>query len=521
MDELRQHGDHRHRSVVESIHRADFTLEHSKKILVAPSAPPVRPVEKIRPIAILHTPAGDTVVDFGQNMVGHVRLKVHGPAGTTVTLRHAEVLDKAGNFYTANLRAAAQTVEYTLKGGGEETYEPHFTFQGFRYVSMAGYPGELTLDQLTGIVVHSDLPDTGHWENSNPLLNQLQHNIVWSQKGNFVGGPTDCPQRDERLGWTGDAQAFARTAAFNLQVAGFYANWLRDLAADQQNGAVPSVIPDVLDRNKPATLESSAGWGDAATIVPWTTYLVYGDKRLLETQYPSMKAGVEYIRSQARDNLWNTGLHFGDWLAYATNDPAYPGTTTGTDLIATAFYVHSTDLLARAATVLGRSEEAKTYAHLFDEVRAAFNHEFVTPAGRVGEATQTAYVLALKFNLLPDDKRAGAVRRLAEDVHRLHDHLTTGFLGTPQLCRVLSDFGQTRTAYALLLQKTYPSWLYPITEGATTIWERWDGQKPDGAFQDPGMNSFNHYAYGAIGDLMYSVVTDLDPIQRSPATNTS
>ncbi|HVU22902.1 MAG TPA: glycoside hydrolase family 78 protein [Opitutus sp.] len=491
-------------------------LEHTKEVLVAPLAPPIRPVEEIKPIAILHTPAGDTVVDLGQNLVGHVRLKVRGAAGTTVTLRHAEVLDKAGNFYTANLRGAAETVAYTLKGGGEEVYEPHFTFQGFRYVAVAGYPGELTADAVTGIVVHSDLPATGTWESSNPLLNQLQHNIAWGQKGNFLGVPTDCPQRDERLGWTGDAQAFARTAAFNMQVAGFYANWLRDLAADQRDGAVPFVVPDVLNRGKP-DVATSSGWGDAATIVPWTTYLVYGDRRLLETQYPSMKAWVEYIRARAHDNLWNTGFHFGDWLAYATNSPAYPGATTGKDLIATAFYAHSTRILAQAAAVLGKTDDARTYSDLFERIRAAFNHEFVTPAGRVGEATQTAYVLALKFDLLPESERANAAARLAADVHGFQGHLTTGFLGTPHLCRVLSDFGQTPTAYALLLQQTYPSWLYPVTQGATTIWERWDGQKPDGTFQDPGMNSFNHYAYGAIGDWMYSVVAGLDLDPAEPA----
>jgi alpha-L-rhamnosidase len=489
-------------------------LEHSKQILVAPPGPPVRRREEIKPVALLHTPAGETVVDFGQNLVGWVRLNVRGAAGTTVTLRHAEVLDKAGNFYTANLRGASQKIEYTLKGDAEETYEPHFTFQGFRYVAVQGYPGELTLDRLTGFVIHSDLDRTGRWESSNPLLNRLQHNIVWGQKGNFLDVPTDCPQRDERLGWTGDAQAFVRTAAFNADVAGFFTKWLRDLAADQKdNGAVPVVIPDVIGRGEPT--ESSAGWGDVATIAPWTIHLVYGDTRILETQYSSMKAWVGFIRSRAQDDLWNTGFHFGDWLSYATNDPGYPGATTGKDLIATAFYAHSVDLLARSAAVLGRAADARDYAALFERIKTAFNREFVTPAGRVGEATQTAYVLALQFNLLPEGKRAEAARRLAADVKAFQDHLTTGFLGTPYLCRVLSDNGHLDTAYALLNQDTYPSWLYPVKQGATTIWERWDGIKPDGTFQDPGMNSYNHYAYGAVGDWLYSVVAgiDLDPAQ--------
>jgi len=489
-------------------------LEHRKDFLVAPSGPPVRRIEEIKPVAILQTPAGDTVVDFGQNMVGWVRLKVRGDAGATVTLRHAEVLDKAGNFYTANLRGAVQKIEYTLKGGAEETFEPHFTFQGFRYVAVQGYPGALALDRLTGIVVHSDLPRTGYWECSDPRLNQLQHNIVWGQKGNFVDVPTDCPQRDERLGWTGDAQAFVRTAAFNTNIAGFFTKWLRDLAADQKDsGAVPVVIPDVVSRGAPS--DSSAGWGDVATIAPWTLHLVYGDTRILETQYSSMRAWVEFIRSRAKNDLWNTGYHFGDWLSYATTDPGYPGATTGKDLIATAFYAHSTDLLAQAAAVLGRQDDARAYAALLERIKAAFNREFVTPEGRVGESTQTAYVLALQFDLLPENLRAEAVRRLAADVRSFRNHLTTGFLGTPYLCRVLSDHGQLDTAYALLNQDTYPSWLYPVTKGATTIWERWDGIKPDGTFQDPGMNSYNHYAYGAIGDWLYSVVAgiDLDPGQ--------
>jgi alpha-L-rhamnosidase len=348
-----------------------------------------------------------------------------------------------------------------LRGEGEEIFEPHFTFQGFRYAMVQGFPGELTLDRLTGVVVHSDLPVTGQWESSNPLLNQLQHNIVWGQKGNFVDVPTDCPQRDERLGWTGDAQAFSRTAAFNMDVAGFFTKWLRDLAADQQaNGAVPVVIPDVLTRQKQT--ESSSGWGDAATIVPWTMYLVYGDKHLLETQYPSMRAWVEFIRARSTNYLWNTGFHFGDWLSYATSNPAYPGATTGKDLIATAFYAHSVQLLGQTAALLGKHDDAADYADLFTKIKTAFNHEFVTPSGRVGEATQTAYVLALKFDLLPEVQRSEAARRLGADIASFKNHLTTGFLGTPYLCRVLSDNGQTETAYALLNQETYPSWLYPV-----------------------------------------------------------
>jgi alpha-L-rhamnosidase len=484
--------------------------------LVAPAGPPVRRIEEIRPVKVLKTPAGETVVDMGQNMVGHVRLKVRGPAGTTVTLRHAEVLDKDGNFYTANLRAAKQQVKYTLKGGGEEVYEPHFSFQGFRYVSIEGWPGEPTLDGLTGVVVHSDMPATGRFTTSNPLLDQLQHNIRWGQKGNFLDVPTDCPQRDERLGWTGDAQVFARTAAFNMDVAGFFTKWLGDVAADQQaDGAVPHVVPNVL--TTPEKRESaSAAWADAAVIIPWTMYLSYGDTRILEAQYPSMKAWVEHMRARAGEtHLWTTGFHFGDWLAFASTASDYPGATTGKDLIAAAFYAHSTDLLQRAATVLGKKEEAAEYAALLPKIKEAWVREFVTSTGRVGENTQTAYALALQFDLLPESLRAEAARRLAAEV-KSRGHLTTGFVGTPYLCHVLSRFGHADLAYRLLLREEYPSWLYPVKQGATTIWERWDGQKPDGSFQSVGMNSFNHYAYGAIGEWMYRVVAGLELDPREP-----
>jgi len=484
-------------------------LEHSKEMLLARVGPPVRRIEELEPVKIFRTPAGETVADLGQNMVGWVRLKVSGRRGTTVRLRHAEVLDAEGNVYTANLRSAEAAVEYTLKGEGEELYGPHFTFMGFRYVAVEGYPGELAPDALTGVVIHSDMPRTGTFETSNPMLNQLHSNIIWGQKGNFLDVPTDTPARDERLGWTGDAQAFAPTAAFNFEVAGFFTRWLADLAADQKaNGSVPWVIPDVLSRGQ-AQGGGSAGWGDVATIGPWTMYLAYADARLLEQQYESMRRWVEFIREQSGDDLvWNSGFHFGDWLAFATTRSDYPGATTDKDLIATAFFAHSTDLLARAAEVLGKQQDATTYRNLFDDIRSAFAREFVTDTGRLASNTQTAYALALQFDLLPDSLRPEAGRRLAEDV-REFGHLTTGFLGTPHLNDALTETGYLDLAYMLLLRDEYPSWLYPITQGATTMWERWDGIKPDGTFQDVGMNSFNHYAYGAIGDWMYRVVAGI------------
>jgi len=491
-------------------------MDPLKATLVAPAGPPVRAIEEIKPIKVIKTPGGDTVLDMGQNMVGWVRMQVNAPAGTTITLRHAEVLDNRGNFYTANLRAAKATDQYTAKGGGLEVFEPHFTFHGFRYVAVNGWPGELSLDAFTGVVVHSAIDPSGTFETSNPMLNQLQHNIIWGQKGNFLDVPTDCPQRDERLGWTGDAQVFARTACFNHDSAAFYTKWLKDVALDQQDdGAVPFVIPNVLSHTTRKGESASAGWADVVTVMPWTVYLSYGDRRILEQQYPSMKAWVEYMRKQAGDRyIWSNGFTFGDWLAFATTRSDYPGATTDKDLIKTAYFARSTDLLRRTAEVLGNRSDASEYAELFDRIRAAFQKEFVTPNGRLASNTQTAYALALAFDLLPESERKQAAERLAADV-RQFGHLTTGFLGTPVLCKALSDYGYYDEAYMLLNRTEYPSWLYPITKGATTIWERWDGEKPDGSFQDAGMNSFNHYAYGAIGEWMYRVIAgiEIDPSQ--------
>jgi alpha-L-rhamnosidase len=490
---------------------------HPKNNLVAPAGPPVRRIQELKPAKVFKTPAGETVVDMGQNMVGWLRLKLNAPAGTTVTLQHAEVLDKAGNFYTENLRAAKQTVTYTSKGEGEETFEPHFTFQGFRYVKVQGFPAEPTPDNLTGIVVHSDITPAGTFESSNPMINQLQHNIQWGQKGNFVDVPTDCPQRDERLGWTGDAQAFARTAAFNADVAAFYTKWLKDMTADQKaSGAIPHVIPNVLERKDPAANSASAGWADAAVIVPWTVYLSYGDIRILERQYASMKGWVDYMAARAGDSgFWNNDFTFGDWLAFATTRSDYPGATTDKDLISQAYFARSADLLQKTAALLGKSDDADKYANLLAKIKTVFNAEFVTPNGRLSSNTQTAYSLALAFGLLPENLRAPAAERLARDVHTFK-HITTGFLGTPVICHVLSDYGYFDEAFMLLNRKEYPSWLYPITKGATTIWERWDGIKPDGSFQDKGMNSFNHYAYGAIGEWLYRVVAGIEIDPRAP-----
>ena len=490
------------------------TGDYDNNNLIASEGAPVRKIQEINPVKIFRSPKGTLIVDMGQNMVGWLRLKVSGKKGTVVTLRHAEVLDKYGEFYTENLRVAKCQLTYTLSGNGEEVYEPRFTFMGFRFVEVSGFPGELTTDNLTGVVVHSDMPVTGSFECSNPLINQLQHNIKWGQKGNFVDVPTDCPQRDERLGWTGDAQAFCRTAAFNMDVSAFFTKWLKDVAADQkQGGEVPDVIPDILNKQGALTAQPSAGWGDVSVIAPWTMYTVYGDKNFLENQYQSMKAWVEYIRRKAGDSyIWKGGSKYGDWLFYhpPVNNHTEADGYTEHDFIATAFFAYSTSIMAEAAKALGKTDDAKMYSDLFNKIKEVFINEYVTNAGRVGTNSQTSYVLALKFNLLPDNLRAKAAAFLNDDIKERDNHLSTGFLGTPYLCHVLSNNGYTETAYDLLLQESYPSWLYPVKMGATTIWERWDGEKTDSTFQDPGMNSFNHYAYGAIGDWMYRVSAGIE-----------
>lgn len=484
-----------------------------KENLVTLIGPPVKKHEKFLPLKVLTTPEGDRVVDFGQNLVGWVQFKLKGKAGDTLKLYHAEVLDQKGNFYTKNLRTAKQEIQYVFKSDSIETYEPHFTFQGFRFLKIVGYSGVIDSTNVVANAVYSDMAQTGTFSTSNPLVNQLQHNILWGQKGNFIDVPTDCPQRDERMGWTGDAQAFCRTATFNMDVAGFFTKWLKDLSADQhKDGAVPYVIPNMLD----STLAAASGWSDVATIAPWNIYLAYGDKQVLEQQYESMKAWVGYIQLHSRNYLWDTGNHFGDWLFYAGTDYADGAALTDKNLIAQAFYAHSTQLLINAAAILGKQDDVTKYTGLLANIKKAFMGEYVTPNGRMISGTQTSYVLALNFDMLPENLRESAAKRLVNNIDDYDDHITTGFLGTPYICHVLSRFGHTDMAYELLMKESYPSWLYPVKNGATTIWERWDGIKPDRSFEDPGMNSFNHYAYGAIGDWMYRVITGINTDEAAP-----
>jgi len=492
--------------------------DYAKNILVATYNEPVRKHETFKPVKIFKTPKGEQVIDFGQNLVGWVQFKVRGKAGDKITISHAEVIDKAGNFYTENLRTARSQDVYILKGGGVETFEPQFTWQGFRYIKVEGYLGDLRSEDFTAIALYSDMTPTGSFSCSNSLINQLQHNIQWGQKGNFLDIPTDCPQRDERLGWTGDAQAFSRTASYLMNVHNFFTKWLKDVAADQYaSGSIPFVIPNVIGKSATDGPGASTGWADVCTIIPWNMYLAYGDRRILEDQYNSMKAWVDYMQHQSRNDLWNTGFHFGDWLFYSVNDDTDGSSAiTNKYLIAQCFYAYSTQLLINAANVLGKKEDAGRYTALLAKVKDAYLKEYVTPNGLISSDTQTAYVLALQFDMLPENLRQQAADRLVRNIRRYGNHLTTGFLGTPYLCHVLSRFGHADVAYRLLLQDTYPSWLYPVKMGATTIWERWDGIKPDGSFEDASMNSYNHYAYGAIGDWMYRVIAGIDTKTDAP-----
>lgn len=485
--------------------------------LVSSDAPPVRRIEEIPPKEVRLMAKHWAIIDFGQNFSGRVRLRIKGaPTGRTLRLRHAEIMEPHGrDIYTENLRGPYAQDAYTCAGRAEEVWEPHFTFHGFRYLAIEGIQ-DIESVEATGIVLHNDMEVTGHFACSNPMLNQLQHNILWGQKSNFLEVPTDCPQRNERLGWTGDAQVFVRTAAFNMDVRGFFHKWGQDVRdAQSATGAIPSVCPDpgvIGDRE-----EGGPAWSDAGIICPWTIYLCYGDTRILEENYEAMSRYLNFLyRDRSIDGIREhpdlPGRHgYGDWLALDGSGKTEGGTPV--DLIGTAFVAYDAGLMARIATILGHEKDAVHFAGMREEAIAAFRKRYVTPQGLVYPGLQTAYVLALHFDLLPEEQRAFAAAELAKDVERRGFHLATGFVGTPYLLAVLERFGYLETAYKLLEQDTFPSWLFPIKNGATTIWERWDGWTPEKGFQDKGMNSFNHYAYGAVGAWMYSTMAglELDP----------
>lgn len=466
--------------------------------------------ELVKPVAVIHTPTGETVLDMGQNMVGWLRFKTCAPAGTRIHLQYGEVLQN-GCFYQENLRTAK--AEYTWIANGEEMIaEPYFTFYGFRYVKVTGWDGELELQDFTGCVVYSRMDLTGEIETSNEKVNRLFKNAQWGQKGNFLDIPTDCPQRDERLGWTGDTQVFSGTACFNMDSAAFFAKYAYDLAKEQVKfrGMVPYFVPAVNSQSG-----GSSAWGDVATILPWNVYEFYGDKAILEQQLWSMRAWVDFIKAadeaSGGKRLWTTGFHFGDWLALDGNDPNSPLGGTPEDFISSAYYYYSARLTARAATVLGMDQVAEQYTHLASEVKAAIQQEYFTATGRLAINTQTGFVLALFMELAPEAFCQRLVNDLVLRLRKDKVNLRTGFVGTPYLCRVLSRYGANDLAYRLLLNEDYPSWLYAVNLGATTIWERWNSLNPDGTISSTGMNSLNHYAYGSIVEWMYRDMCGLNP----------
>jgi alpha-L-rhamnosidase len=476
-------------------------LDADLGLLVAPDGPPVRVTETVRPVSV-----GGPIVDFGQNLVGRVRLRVRGGrAGDEVTVRHAEVLEN-GELGVRPLRTAKATDTYLLAGPDETVLESELTFHGFRYAEITG----VTEFEAEAVVLGSDLTRTGWFGSSHELLNRFHENVVWGMRGNFLDVPTDCPQRDERLGWTGDIQVFSPTASFLFDSAGFLTNWLADLAAEQQkDGSVPFVVPDVLRRPGPAT----AAWGDAATIVPWVLFQRTGDLGLLERQLPSMRAWVDRMADLAgEDLLWAGGFQFGDWLD-PTAPPADPfRAKADPDVIATAHLARSAEIVSRAAELTGDADGARRYAGLAARVRDAFAREYVTGGGRVLSDAATAYALALQWALLAEPgQRAHAGRRLADLVRAAGFRISTGFVGTPLMTDALTDAGQPELAYRLLLQTGCPSWLYSVTMGATTVWERWDSMLPDGSINPGEMTSFNHYALGAVADWLHRRVAGLAP----------
>ena len=474
--------------------------------LAEPISEPIRRIEELRPVEVITTPSGRTVLDFGQNVSGRVRFTVDGQPGSTVILRHAEVM-VAGEMDFETIRGAKATDRYTLGGSGPETWEPRFTFHGFRYVDVEGWPGSITEADVVAVVTHTDMKRTGWLETSNPLLNQLHANAVWSMRDNFVGVPTDCPQRDERLGWTGDLNAFGPTAAFLYDVRGVLGSWLADLAIEQRiSGNVPWVVPDVL----PNPSSPTALWSDVAVSLPWTLYREYGEENILRSSYESMTGFIRQVAGLLDENgLWSKGFQYGDWL-----DPDAPmdnpaGGKTDRHLVAAAYLCKTTREMAQTAAILGNTADAEEFSALAERVRAAFRREYVSAAGRIVNETATAYALAITFDILDEDQEAHAGDQLAALVAKAGYRISTGFAGTPLVTDALSRTGHLDEAYLLLLETGCPSFLYPVTMGATTIWERWDSVRPDGSINPSGMTSLNHYALGAVVDWMHRTIGGL------------
>ncbi len=515
-----------------------FAREYRPKdLLWRPAEPLSFPMEALTPQAlsrpviaqvlpvreILRTPKGETVLDFGQNLTGHVRFSVRGREGALCHLRCFEILDASGNAYFDNLRGALAEIRYICRGEEETVYDEKFSFQGFRYALVENWPEEVRAEHFQACVIHSEMAETGRFACSETLLNRLQHNIEWSLRGNFLDIPTDCPQRDERMGWTGDAQIFCRTASFLRNTDAFFRKWLRDVAIDQKEaGGVPHMVPDQLQRF-PSTddwllrqgTHSAAGWADVAVILPWTLYLTYRDREILRTQFDSMKAWIDFMTAHSRDLMWSYRLQFGDWVALDAKEGSYWGATP-TELTSTAYYAYSTGLFVKCCRVLGEKELAEQYEELYRRIVSKFQSAFLDENGVMTVQTQTAHILALYFALVPPKGVRGTVEGLKRLLAREGGHLVTGFMGTPYFCHALSGNGCKKEAYDLLLKEDFPSWLYQVRAGATTIWEHWDGMKPDGSLWSPDMNSFNHYAYGAIGEWLYRVVAGLEIDEEDP-----
>jgi alpha-L-rhamnosidase len=463
---------------------------------------PVRQTGELRPKSVSEPKPGRWTYDLGQNMAGFVRLKVSAPAGTRIMLRHAEMLNPDGTIYTANLRGAPSIDTYICRGGGIEIWQPRFTFHGFRYVELSGLARASAEGAVTGIVVGTDIPRTGEFACSDPRINQLQSNIQWGMRGNYLAVPTDCPQRDERMGWMGDAQVFIRTASYNGDVAAFFTKWLADVDdAQRPDGRFTDVSPSPASRRPER--DGVPAWGDAGVICPWTIYQVYGDERILKQHLPAMMRWVDWCQAHSTNLIRDRdrGADYGDWLSQGEAAPK--------DLIGTAYFAYSTSLVSQACRAAGDDTGADRYERLFEQIKAAFNQRYVQADGQIQGGSQCAYAMALQFNLLPDSLRAMAARNLADNVASHRDHLTTGFVGVSYLLPALSSENQVAASYRLLLQDTFPSWLFSVKHGATTIWERWDGWTPEQGFQNPSMNSFNHYSLGSCGEWMFDTVAGI------------
>ena len=463
-------------------------LDWTKDTLIPQEGEEIREKGTVDACRIIYTPAGETVVDFGQEITGYVEFTVDAKGGEEIRILHGEVLDQQGNFYNANYRSAKAEIRYICKPG-LQTWHPGLTFFGFRYIKLDKFPGEVEAGQFRAVSVYSDIKKTGSLKCGVSKINQLFSNIFWGQKDNFLDVPTDCPQRDERLGWTGDAQVFVKTASYNYNVEKFFTKWLHDMAADQRpDGGIGQVIPDYLPEGNP-----SSAWGDAAVICPWQIYLTYGHDQILKDQFESMKGWVDYITGATETQyLWTGGEHFGDWLGLDAPSGSYKGSSRE-DFIATAFYAYSTELLVKAGKAL--KKDMAEYEALYENIVKTFRKTY--PEYK----TQTEYVLAVQFHLAEDPKSAADA--LAEMVVRDGKQIRTGFVGTPYILHVLSEYGHSDLAYTLFLREEYPSWLYSVNKGATTIWEHWDGIMENGEFWSTDMNSFNHYAYGSVADWVY------------------